>query len=215
MSLIPVNISVSVYLDCILFPLTFTELLDSIEKNGYLLNPSLPVVRPFGRFRGSGQIGTKGKNIFQVDAGDKALTIFGVSLEEVQTEFDAFCKTLLEDYSIDIDEMIKFYQYAGNYEYKTELNPYDVISRSYESPHHEKVSEIFGESIKTFAIRLAISETLPKDVDWFDVKITPDIQRNDGYLIEVVHRKKDKEKYQTFTDNFESNIIKIIKHLEA
>ena len=76
MSLIPVNISVSVYLDCILFPLTFTELLDSIEKNGYLLNPSLPVVRPFGRFRGSGQIGTKGKNIFQVDAGDKALSIF-------------------------------------------------------------------------------------------------------------------------------------------
>jgi len=215
MSLIPVNISVSVYLDCILFPLTFTELLDSIEKNGYLLNPSLPVVRPLGRFRGSGQIGTKGKNIFQVDAGDKALSIFGVSLEEVQTEFDAFCKTLLEDYSIDIDEMIKFYQYAGNYEYKTKLNPYDVISRSYESPHHEKVSEIFGESIKTFAIRLAISETLPKDVDWFDVKITPDIQRNNGYIIEVAYRKKDKEKYQTFTDNFESNIIKIIKHLEA
>jgi len=215
MSLFPVNVSVGVYLDCVLFPLTYKEVLDSIEKNGYKLNPSLPVVRPLGRFRGSGQIGTKGKNIFQVDGGDKALLIVGATLEEVQSEFDAFCKTLIEDYSIDVDEMINFYQFIGNYEYKTEHNPYDVISRSYESPHQEKVSEILGMSLKTFSVRIASSETLPKDVDWFDVKITPDVKRNDGYMIEAVYRNKDKEQYANFSDSIESNIVSLIKYLEG
>ena len=215
MSLLPVNVSEGVYLDCVLFPLTFKELLDTIEKIGYVLHPSIPKTRALGRFRGSGQIGTKGKNIFQVEGGDKALLVVGASLVEVQSEFAAFCKTLVEDFSIDVEEMIKFYQFTGNYEYKTEHNPYDVISRSFVSPHQEKVSEILGMPLKTYAVRIATSESLPKDVDWFDMKISPDVQRNDGYTIETVYRNKNKEQYTNFTDSFESNIVSLIKYLEG
>lgn len=214
MSLLPENVSVGVYLDCVLFPLTHKEVLDTIEKNGYKLNPAVPVIRPQGRFRGSGQIGTKGKNIFQIDGGAKALIIAGATLEEVQLEFGAFSQTLIEDYSIDLDKISSFYQFIGNYEYKTEHNPYEVISKSYESPHQEKVSEILGMPLRTFSVRIASSETLPTDIDWFDVKITPDVQRNDGYTVEAVYRKGDKEQYSNFLDTFESNIVTLIQHLE-
>jgi len=214
MSLVTINLAAGVYLDCVLFPLSFTELLDTIEKNGYVLNPTLPVNRALSRFRGSGQIGSKGKNTFQVDAGEKSIIIIGVSFEEVQSEFDAFSKTLLEDYSIDLDEMTKFYQLSANCEYKTKYDPYEVISKMYESSPAEKASELLGLPVKTFSIRLA-SDALPRDIDWFDVKITPHIERNDSYIIEIVYRNEDKEKYQSFTKDYELKIINFIKHIEA
>ena len=213
--MMPINLSVGVFLDSVLFPLTFNEILDSSEKNGYELNPAIPFPRPSGRFRGSGQIGRKGKISINIDAGEKSLIIYGVTLEEIKDEFHTLLKTILDDYALDLDEIGKFYQFTATYEYKTKKNPYQVLNESCEYQKIDELSEIFGGPLKTYAIRLASADSLPKNEDWLDIKITPDIQRNDGYIFEIVYRNKNKDRYQSFISNIETNLMKVVSLIEG
>jgi hypothetical protein len=211
----PSIMTIGSFLDVVLFPLTFSEILNSLEKNGYELSPAIPFPRPTGRFRGSGQIGRKGNISINIDGGEKSLIIAGTSLEDVRDEFHTLFKTILDDYAFNLDEIVKFYQYTATYRYKTKKNPFLTISKSCEYLKIKELSEIIGEPLKTFGIRFASADNIPNSEDWCDVKITPDIEKNDGYIFEIVYRNKNKDNYQTFISNIETNLMKVVSLLEG
>ena len=215
MSLKPIRITVGITLDRVLFPITFIELISSLEKNGFEISQAIPYPRPIGRFIGSGQLGIKGKTTASVDGGGKSISMTGSSLEDTIEEYDKFNKTILADYSLDLDEFPKLYYLTGNYEYKTKKNTHSTISDSISYPKIEELSEIVDESMNVYAIQFGSADTVPNDKNWFDIKITPDVQRNDGYVINVVYRKEDRETYRTFISHIEENIVKIIRLLEG
>ncbi len=215
MSLKTNRITVGVNLDKVLFPITFIELISTLEKIGYTINRGVPFPRPIGRFIGSGQIARKGHISVSIDGGDKSITVVGNELSDTIEEFDSILKTLLTDYSIDLDEIHNFYQFVAKYEYKTNKDAFSVISGSCDYPKLKEVAKILETPLRTFAIRLASTDCVPNDKNWFDIQINPDINRNDGYAIEIVYRNENKEYHRRFISHIESNIIKIIQLLEG
>lgn len=208
------RITVGINLDTVLFPITFIELISSLEKGGYDINKAIPFPRPIGRFIGSGQIARKGNVGVSVDGGDKSITMIGTSLEDTIEEFDSFLKTLQIDYSLQLDEIASYYQFVAHYEYKTKKDPFSIIGNSCIFPKIEELAKIIETPIKTFSIRFASADNIPNDKNWFDINIAPDVQRNDGYVIDVVYRNEDKEFYRTFISHIEANIVKSIQLLE-
>lgn len=215
MSLKSARITVTINIDRTLFPMTFIELTTSLEKLGFEINKALPFPRPIGRFAGSGQIASKGNIAINVDGGEKSITMIGPSLEATLEEFDSFIETLQTDHSVDLDEFANYYQFASRYKYKTEKNPYTIISDSFTYPKLDELSKIIEIPIKTFAIKVGSADTVPNERDWFDIQFAPDVQRNDSYVIDVVYRNENKESYRTFISHIEENILKSIQLLEG
>ena len=215
MSLRSIRVSTGIFLDVILFPLTYSELFNSLEKIGFDINPAIPIPRPIGRFRGSGQVAKKGKITLNIDGGDKSLIMYGDSLEEAINEFTSFSKTLSSDYLMDLDENSKFYQVTAAYEYKSDFDPSEAISKAWKNPDTEKISDIFEISVTTYAVRFASADNLPNEKNWFEINITPDILRNDGFSVEILYRNEDKDRYTYFINHIEDRILKTINLLKV
>jgi len=215
MSLKPVRITLGINLDRVLFPISFTEIVSSLEKNGFEINKEIPYPRPVGRPIGSGSFGRKGKLVFSVDAGGKSIVISGNSIEESLEELDTFVTTIKTDYSFDLDEYPKYYHFTGKYKYHTNKNAYSIINRFYSNHKNEEISKILDKPLNTFAFKLGSADLVPNDENWFDIQIAPDIERNDGYMIDTVYRNEEKEIYRTFLTHIEENIVKIIQVLEG
>ena len=213
MSLTSLRTTVTIVLDCTLFPMTSIELTTSLEKLGFEINRMFPLPRPIGRFIGSGQIASKGNIAIAVDSGSKAITMFGISLKDTLEEYNSFIKTLQTDYSVDLDELAKYYQFISRYKCNTEKDAYAIISDSFIYPKLDELAEIIEIPIKTFSIQVGSADNVPNDRNWFDIKFTPDV-RNDGYAIDVVYRNEDNESYRTFISHIEEKIMKIIQLLE-
>lgn len=210
-----VSIAVSIILDRTLFPLTFIELTTSLEKLGFEINTELPFPRPVGRFVGSGQIARKGNISIGVDGGANSIMMIGISLETVLEEFDSFMKTLQADYSVDLDEFANYYQFASRYKYRTEKNPYAIISDSCTYPKLDELAKIIEIPIKNYAIRVGSADTVPYERNWFGMDFAADMLRNDCYVIDVLYRNENRESYRTFISHIEESIMKSIELLEG
>lgn len=212
--LVQARISQGFTLNDVLFPLTLSEILDVIEKNGFEINPTIPYPYPKGRFAGSGELGRKGKTIFNINGGEKSIVIIGDTIEEGIETISSFIKGIKDTIKFDITKHISFYQLISQYKYYSNENSYEKIGTYCKSSNVESISKIMGEEIQHFGIRIGPIKQLPNSVDWFDLNITPDIEKNSGYNIDLVYRNPDKEKFDKFRDTVESNIIKIIKLIE-
>jgi len=215
MSLKPVRMTVTIKLDSTLWPITLIEFTNSLEKLGFEITEEIPIPRPIGRFSGLGQIARKGNIVVNVDGGAKAISMYGLSLESTIEEFDSFIKTLQTDYSVDLDEFADYYQFASRYEYKTNEDAYAMISNFFTYPKLDELAKIIDIPIKTFSIKVGSADAVPNEINWFDIQFAPDVQRNDGYTIDVVYRNENKESYRTFISHIEEKIVKSIQLLEG
>lgn len=109
-----------VHFSTVLYPLSLIEIVESLEKLGYEISPSIPSPRPIGRFVGTGEFGRKGKSSVHVDAGAQALMVSNVSLKSALDSFNEVVSALSEDHKIDVLSMVRFYRFTANYEIRTE-----------------------------------------------------------------------------------------------
>lgn len=93
--------------------------------------------------------------------------------------------------------------------------PLKQIQKAENKEFVSKVSEIIGENLSTYSIRLAKKDSGSNEINWIDIAIEPDMVYENNYHIGVVFRNPDKEKTETFVKDLESNIIKISKLIEA
>ncbi len=214
MPLKSMHIRQMIALDYILFPLTFHEILYSLEKMGFDISASIPSPIPYGRFSGSGQIARKGKTVCVLNSSDKSIQMVGESIEQTGDELSEFLATILDSYNIDLYEKVKWFEFQSHHEYKTNSNPTELINAKFSSPMDEKLSEIFGINLKPIYARLGLKSDYPNQVEWFDIRFSPDFSRNDGYVIETIFRTENKNKYQKFVASIKPNIEKAIQSIE-
>ncbi|MCW4048108.1 MAG: hypothetical protein NWE89_00075 [Candidatus Bathyarchaeota archaeon] len=214
MTLKSMEIRQMIALDYTLFPLKFHEIMKSLEKIGFELAPSLPMPMPYGRFSGSGQVGRKGKTVCVVNSSDKSIQMVGESIESTSDELHELIVTISDSYKIDLNERVKWYEYQAKHEFKTKKNAVLKINSKFNNPMAQEISKIMDINVRPIIARLGMENEYPNQIEWFDVKISPDFSRNDGYLIETIFRTEDKEKYQHFVANTKIKIEKIIEKIE-
>lgn len=201
--------------DYTLFPFTFQEVVNALEKIGFEINPQMPTPLPYGRFNGSGEVARKGKTHCVLNAFNMTFQMMGESVESTTDELNEFLATLHDTNKIDLFSRMKYMELQAEYECTTKKNPTTVINNRFSTPLDEEISDILGIKLKTITTRLGLAGEYPNQIEWFDIKMSPSFQRNDGYAINVIYRTADKEKYQTFVANAKLKIEKAIKSLEG
>lgn len=209
------RVTVNITLDRTLFPLTFIELTNSLEKLGFEISKTFPFPRPVGRFIGSGHIARKGNIVCNIDAGRQSFSMIGKSFEATLEEFDSFLHTLKTEHSVDLDEYAKFYQIVSRYEYKTNRKAFQVVSDFFTSPKIDELAKIMEIPIKTFSIQVGSADAVPTEVNWFDMHFIPDVSRNDGYSIALIYRNENRKVYRNFIRLLEERVMKSIQLIEG
>lgn len=215
MSLKTLRIIVGVCLNTVLFPLSWNELSDTLEKNGYEINPQLPSPRPIGRLSITGEIARKGKTIVIFDSSGMQIQILDISLKSANDELASIIKNLDDDYKINLYDLVKYYNYHSNYIYLSKKNTLKTIGNQCGFSKLDDISKILEEKLTPMGLRLCLADTSPNTENWFDIKIEPEVLRNKDYSIEIVYRNKKIDSYKKFIESIEGKLDKIITQLEA
>jgi len=211
----PLSITYGIHFKTILYPLTFLELADSLEKKGYELSPTLPFPRPPGRMTGAGEVARKGKTAVQVDSSAQVLTVVDISITSAQNCFNEIVKMLKDDYNVNIDNLAQFYSFSAAYKFYTKKHAFKTLVGALKVPIIEKLKTIMNEEICPFELRFGGANQVVNSENWFDISIRPNYERDDSYLVHVVFRNKDKTKTQKFIESFEERVTKIITLIEG
>lgn len=211
----PQSVAYSIHFKTVLYPLSFMELTDSLEKKGYELSPALPFPRPPGRMTGTGEIARKGKTVVQVDSSAMVLTIVDISITSIQNCYDEISQMLKDDYNVIIDDLAQFYGFSATYKFNTEKPAYKSIARALKNPIIDNLKTIMNEEIWPFELRFGGANQVVNSENWFDILIRPHYERDDSYVVQVVFRNCDKAKTQKFIESFEERITKIITLIEG
>ena len=213
MNLEPILIQYGIRLRTVLFPFTALEMIRSLEKKGYELNQSLRTY-PVERVTIEGPIARKGKIGVIVDSGSQYLGIAGEPKELVLTEFKELETQLYEDHNVKVGDVGQFYIFQAAYSYKTSRKPYETIRNAFGLSKSDELSAILGADVSLFEFRVGGTELHVNDVDWFDIKVSPNTLREDAYQFEVGYRNPDKSKTETFIQTIESKLLQIVKIME-
>lgn len=198
-----------------LYPLTFHELVDSLERKGYKISPALPFPRPPGRMTGAGEIGRKGKTVIQVDTSAQALTIIDISIESALNGFNEIGKMLKEDYDVDVNDFARFYSFVATYEFPTKRQAYETIAKTLRFSIFDDIENIMDEKVWPFELRFGGADLKANSENWFDVTVRPNYERNDSYVVTVVFRNKDRVKTRKFVESFEERMAKVIDLIDG
>jgi len=211
----PVNVSYGIYFNTVLFPLTFYQLVNTLEKKGYEMTPELPSPTLPTRMIGTGDIARKGKTTIHLDASGQSLTVRDIAAKSALENFEEIVKLLIENYDVDINDFARFYSFAAAYVSPSEKKqPYENIAKSLRSPIFDEIGEVIGEKIWPFEIRFGHADIQVNSENWFDITLRPDYERNDSYVLNVVFRNIDRTKVEEFAGSFGEKMRKVISLVE-
>ncbi|MDH5266104.1 MAG: hypothetical protein OEW62_00345 [Candidatus Bathyarchaeota archaeon] len=206
----PLSVTYGIGFNTILYPLTFEEIVESLEKKGYEISPALPFPRPPGRMTGTGEIARKGKTVIQVDTSAQFLTIVDISIKSALTCFDEIANILKEDHDVDVNDIARFYSFVATYEFPTKKQAYKTIAKALRFSIFDDLEKIMDEKIWPFGLRFGGADLRVNSENWFDITVRPNFERNDSYVISVVFRNSDRVKTRKFVESFEERMAKVI-----
>ena len=205
-----------VRLNYVLFPIDFRELRHALAKNGYELSPVRGrIPSPPARIAFSGDIARKGETtvIFESDSGE--IGVVGRSLQEATASFEELAKVINSELGVSLHESVRFYWCVVHYKVDTGKTPRNEIAKAENKDYTTRFSEVLGEDLSSFSIRLAPRDVIPNQESWFDIAIEPDLMNDKLYHVGVVFRSPDRGKTETFVRDLENTLLKLIGVIEA
>lgn len=196
-------------------PLDFRDFRQALAKNGYELVVVRNLPPPPNRIIFEGELARKKETVVIANSEAGEIGVVSRSLEEASTSFGDLIKLVKEEIGVDLHEKVKNYQIIVHYRLNTGKNPLEEISKTGNKEFVNKFSEIIGESLSSFSIRLAKKDSSVYQNDWIDIAIEPDLVYEDYYHIGVAYRNPNKDKIETFVKDLETNLMKLIKLIEA
>ena len=205
----------SVRLKHVVFPIELRELLDTLSKAGYSLNPKIISPLPPVRISIVGPIATKADYIVDVNSDMGVLAIEGKS-EAVLTEFDELESLIKNKLNVDISEGVQFYEAFAYLTIFSEKNPIEKMGKIFESIEETiKFSDVLGEDVSVFTVKFASKGKIPNQEEWFEFSIEPAPLRpiNEYHAI-IVYRGTNKLKVQKFVQELRNKTLKVVELIE-
>jgi hypothetical protein len=207
----PQSIVFKIRLNTYLFPISFMEMTNALEKIGYEINPALPFPRPIGRLSGAGEIARKGKSVVSINADAQTLLVQDVSINSAIKCFDEVLTSLQEECGVDLNTMPRFYGFSATYIIPTKKKAYTTFAKSLRIPIQNDVEKIFNEKLWPYEIRFAGSNMKANSENWFDISVKPNYERDDSYVVTVVYRNILDDKTREFMNSFEERIKRMLQ----
>ena len=203
-----------VHLDYVIFPIDLRELRHALAKNGYELSRIDGIPPPPARITFSGEIARKAETTVIMESDSGEVGVVGRSLQEVKASFEELAKVIDSELSISLQDKVMFYWCVLHFKINTGKTPRTEIPKAENKDYIARLSQVLGEDLSSFSIRLAPKDAIPNQESWFDIAIEPDITNEKFYHVGVVFRSPDKSKTETFVRDLENNLLKLIKVIE-
>jgi ribosome biogenesis protein Nip4 len=124
-------------------------------------------------------------------------------------------KLIAEEIGIDLHTKVKNYEVSVHYRLNSGKVPLKEIPNAENKDFVRKFSDVIGENLSSFSIRLAKKDSSIYQGDWIDIAIEPDLTYENYYHVGVVFRNSNREKTETFVKDLETNVLKLIDLIEA
>lgn len=223
MTILNSSFRVSLRFEFVLFPIDIIELLEALAKAGY--TPMMPPSSMAGsrmlgqaiRISAKGKIAQKGP--IEVEMNDELGVIATISpLPELAIQsLNEIVQIIKDQLEVDLTVNALFYEIVGNFEVKTDKNALQSIQQfTGKTSLFESLSKIMNKEVSSFNLRLAPTGQVPSSADWFEITVEPNIIKvKSTYRVIAIYRSKEKVKTEEFAKSEISQIIEIIKTIEA
>jgi len=203
-----------VHLDYVIFPIDLRELRHALAKNGYELSRVEGIPPPPARISFSGDIARKAETRVILDSDSSEIGLVGRSLNDVKVSFEELAKVIDSELGVSLEEKVKFYWCVIHYKISTGKTPRTEIAKAENKDYIARFSQVLGEDLSSFSIRISPKDAIPNQESWFDIAIEPDIASEKFYHVGVVFRSPDRGKTETFVRDLENNLLKLLKVIE-
>lgn len=206
---------ISLVLNSFFFPLTSTEVFDSLRAREFDIGHP-PVPFPTGpRVYVSGTVARKHDVIINIDNNRNLIGTQGVTIEETLNIFSEVMDMLREDFFVNMDEELDYVELIAHYLIESDSNPFEVIQNSTELKFKEEFDEILKTETSQYRFSIVPKGVLPSSRKWFEINVYPKLTMpTKAYWVEVIHRDKTHGTVTTFASNLNSTISSIIKTIE-
>lgn len=207
---------ISLVLKSILFPLTSTEVFDSLRSRDFEIGrPPGPI--PTGpRVYVGGAIARKQGIMINLDQNRNIVGAQGESIEAALEIFNEILEMLREDFYVNLEEELNYVELIAHCMIKSENNPFLSIQNSVELNHREEIETILDAQVSESRLSIAPLGILPSNPTYFEINLSPKITMpTKAYWCEVLFRNESHEAVVEFASNLTSTISRIINSIEG
>lgn len=203
------------FVNQMVLPVEFRELRAALAKNGFELGVVRNLPPPPSRLIFSGEIARKKDTVIIADSEAGQIGVVSKSLIDATNSFNDLIKIVKEEIGVNLSDKVKYFEIVAHYKLDTGKTPLKEIQKAENKEFVSKVAAILGENLSTYSIRLAKKDSSSNEIDWIDIAFEPDMVYENNYHAGIVFRNPNKDKTETFVKDLESNILKILKLIEA
>lgn len=206
---------ISLVLNSFFFPLTSTEVFDSLKARGFEIGRP-PAPFPTGpRAYVSGLIARKHNAFIDIDNNRNLIGAQGESIEDTLQTFSEVMDLIREDFSVNLDKELDYVELIAHYLIKSDKNSFRIIQNSIESKFDERFQSILNVPTAQYRFSLVPKGVLPSNRKWFEISVSPRLTMpTKAYWVEVIFRDRTPQPVTDFATNLDSTLTNIINTIE-
>jgi len=206
---------IGLVLNSFFFPLTSTEVFDSMKARGFEIpRPQGPILTG-PRVYISGVIARKQDVLVDIDGSRNLVGAEGLEIPQTVNVFSEIMSMLREDFSVDLDRELSYVELIAHYLIKSDSNPFQVIQNAVELRFRDQFSRILNAETSVYHFSITPRGVLPSSREWFEINISPKLTMPTGaYWVETVFRNEKHAPVTAFASNLNSTISDIINTIE-
>lgn len=204
---------ISLVLNSFFFPLTSSEVFDSMKARGFEA-PQGPLLTG-ARVYINGVVGRKQGVLVDIDGSRNLVGTEGLEIPVTLTVFSEIMSMLREDFSVDLDRELSYVEMIAQYLIKSDSNPSEVIQNAVELRFRDQFRRILNVETSDYHFSITPRGVLPSSRDWFEINISPKLTMpTEAYWVETVFRNGNHAPVTAFASNLNSTISDIINTIE-
>ncbi len=215
----------AVRLESMHFPIDLEDLSNVLRGRNYKLL-GLPQSRvpqlPSGiRLSVTGQLAESedGECVVSMSPDRGIISLNGREVSRVVDEFRSIETAIKDDLVLDWDDRVRFYEIILDalVTVSADRDPVAEIGRLQKDSHVlGQVSTILNFPATLFGLRIVRKDQYPGDNTWIEFKIEPSVSKpRTDYLVNVVHRDKDRATVLDRADELLDKAITVVNHLRG
>jgi len=207
---------ISLVLNSIFFPLTSTEVFDSLKARGFEIpRPQGPLLTG-SRVYVSGAIARKQNVFVDIDGSRNLVGAEGLAISESLTVFSEIMDMLHRDFSVNLDTELSYVEQIAHYLAKSDNNPFETIQNAVEFRFGDQFRRILNVETSDYHFSITPRGVLPSSKEWFEISVSPKLTMpTRAYWIEAIYRSPNHASVTAFARNLNSTISNIIDTIEG
>lgn len=211
------QVSLAVKYNSVLFPFDPVQFLRALPKQGFVLSEKIGPVPLGARFDITGIVGRRGEVAIRLNTHRQILGVNALHPTAVLDEMDSVESLLKTEFDFDSTGLAQYYEFLGGLTVMAKGNPLESWHTHFaQVPIVNTFSEVLGTDVSLYGIRLSPKAEVPNQVNWFDIRIEPQIlSATDRHSIEIVFRHAVRDEVFGFVRKLEETLRVFLSLVEG